>query len=361
MTSLLEKEQKKNEKAKSRIVGLTLETRPDFINPEEIKIMRELGCTKVELGVQSLDNGILKLNQRGHSVNETIQATKLLKQAGFKVCYHMMLNLYGSTPRRDLACFKKLFSDPQFQPDLLKIYPTVVTKNSGLYRLWREKKYRPYSKNQLTDLIIKIKRIIPPYVRIIRIIRDIPSQSIIAGSKLTNLRQLLEQELKKKNIACQCIRCREAKDKPINLQSIKLIRRYYVASGGQEYFLSYESKDGQTLYAFCRLRLQKQTFLPELKNAALVRELHTYGQMVPLAKREKTAAQHLGLGKKLMIKAEKIARQHGFKKMAVIAGLGVREYYRRLGYRLKETYMVKVIASLFEKGGKIKLAKIKII
>lgn len=337
MTSLLEKEQKKNETAKRRIVGLTLETRPDFINPEEIKLMRQLGATKIELGVQTLSNSILKLNQRGHSVNETIRATEFLKQAGFKICYHLMLNLYGSTPQRDLTCFKKLFSDSRFQPDLIKIYPTVVTKNSGLYRLWQKGQYQPYTEKQLTDLIIKIKKIIPPYVRIIRIIRDIPSQSIIAGSKITNLRQLL----KDKGVVCLCIRCREIKGKEFVAKNLKLKIRKYQASNGQEYFLSYESKDEKILYAFCRLRSQKDSILPELKNVALIRELHTYGQMVPLETREKTAIQHLGLGKKLMIEAEKIARQNGFEKIAVIAGIGVREYYRRLGYRLAGTYMVK--------------------
>lgn len=342
MTSLLEKEQKKNETAKHRIVGLTLETRPDYITEKEIKLMRQLGATKIELGVQTLSDGILKLNQRGHSVNETIGATKLLKQVGFKICYHLMLNLYGSTPQRDLACFKELFSDSRFQPDLIKIYPTVVTKNSGLYRLWREKKYRPYSKKQLTDLIIKIKKIIPPYVRIIRIIRDIPSQSIIAGSKITNLRQLLQD----KGVVCRCIRCREAKDKKFSIFNSQFSILKYRASDGMEYFLSYESKDEKILYAFCRLRLQKDYILPGLKNVALIRELHTYGQMVPLETREKTAIQHLGLGKKLMIEAEKIARQNSFEKIAVIAGVGVREYYRRLGYRLAGTYMVKKIPSL---------------
>lgn len=339
-SSILEKAQKLNERAIHRIVGLTLETRPDFINLKEIKSMRRLGCTKVELGVQLLDDYILKLNKRGSSVKQVIAATQLLKQAGFKVCYHLMLNLYGSNIKKDFASFKKLFSSQNFQPDLIKIYPTVVTKNSKLYKFWRDKKYQPYTEKQLTDLIIKIKKIIPPYVRIIRIIRDIPAQSIIAGNKTTNLRQLIQQKLKGKT-ACQCIRCREAKEKTANLKSVKLIKRKYIASNGTEYFLSCESEDKKILYAFVRLRLQKRSILPELKDSAIIRELHTYGQLVPLKTKDKKAVQHLGLGKLLMAEAEKIAVGHSFKKIAVISGIGARQYYRKLGYLQEGTYMVK--------------------
>jgi len=353
--------QKKNEKAKHRCVGLTLETRPDMITETEIKRMRELGCTRVELGVQSLYDDVLKLNKRGHKVDETIRATKLLKQAGFKVMYHMMPNLPGSTPAKDLKMFKELFSNPDFQPDLLKIYPCVVTKNAPLYRWFKQHKYKPYSDKQLKELLIKIKKSLPYYVRVTRLIRDIPAESIVAGNKITNLRQLIAQEYK----GCKCIRCREAGHQSTNSKiqitnskqnpNYKFQIKKYQASGGTEYFLSYESKDRKVLYAFLRLRLpichsefisESPLYkeLPELKNAALIRELHTYGQLIPLGKSGKV--QHSGLGKKLMREAEKILKQvqdDNIKKIAIISGIGVRQYYQKLGYELEGTYMVKKI------------------
>lgn len=352
--------QKLNETAAHRCVGLTLETRPDLITPLEIKRMRDLGCTRVELGVQSIYDPILKLNKRGHAVKQTIEATKLLKQAGFKVMYHLMPNLPGSTPAKDLKMFKELFANPDFQPDLLKIYPCVVTKDSVLYRWYKQRKYKPYSDRQLKKLLIKIKKLIPYYVRITRLIRDIPKESIVAGNKITNLRQIIAQDFK----GCKCIRCREAGHQKISklkaqISNLKLFIQKYKASDGTEYFLSYESHDRKVLYAFLRLRIpstRNRAFMareasrkgsptrlyeliPELKGAALIRELHTYGELTPLGKTGKV--QHLGLGKKLMTEAEKIVRQKRIKKIAVISGIGVRQYYQKLGYRLEGTYMVK--------------------
>ena len=338
--------QKWNEKAKYRVIGLTLETRPDYIDIAEIKRMRELGCTRVEIGVQTIDDKILKLNKRGHLVEQTIKATKLLKDAGFKISYHLMPNLPGSTPAKDLAMFKKIFSDQNFQPDMLKIYPCVVTKTSELYKWFKQGKYKPYSDKQLLELLIKIKKTIPPYVRISRLIRDIPKESILAGNKISNLRQLIQEEFKKTSQVCQCIRCREARNIPVELKSIKYKVIKYPASEGLEYFLSYESKDGKTLFAFLRLRIAQKLDqnllkeLPELKDAAMIREVHTYGQLIPLQSKQK-AVQHLGLGKRLIQEAEKIARKQGFKKIAVISGIGVREYYKNLGYHIENTYMIK--------------------
>ena len=251
----LSQAQKWNEKAKHRVIGLTLETRPDYINVVEIKRMRELGATRVELGVQSIDDKILKLGHRGHLVKQTIEATKLLKDAGFKISYHMMPNLPGSTPAKDLAVFKKLFTDQDFQPDMLKIYPCVVTKDSQLYSWHRQGKYKAYTDKQLLELLIKIKKIIPTYVRISRLIRDIPDVSIIAGNKISNLRQLIAN---KAGIICKCIRCREARNQQVSLKSmprsgIKLKVLKYNASEGLEYFLSYESKDAKILFALLRL------------------------------------------------------------------------------------------------------------
>ena len=340
----LDQAQKLNESAKFRVIGLTLETRPDYINAAEIKRMRELGCTRVEIGVQSLDDKVLKFNQRGHSTQQTIVATKLLKDAGFKISYHMMPNLPTSTPAKDLAIFKKLFTDSNYQPDQMKIYPCVVTKGSQLYKSYQKKKYRPYTDKQLINLLLKVKKIIPPYVRISRLIRDIPGESIVAGCKVSNLRQLLQRT--STQLICQCIRCREARNKPLTVNKLQLTKRKYNASEGIEYFLSYESKDKKTLFAFLRLRLPQKPDaqllknFPALKDSAIIREIHTYGQLVPL-KSKKQAVQHAGLGKKLIELAEKTAKQNGFKKIAVISGIGVRKYYQKLGYKLQDTYMLK--------------------
>jgi len=289
--------------------------------------MRELGCTRVELGVQALDNKILKLNKRGHGIAEITEATKLLKNFGFKVTYHIMPGLPGSTPGKDFKMFSQLFSDERFQPDQIKFYPTVVTHGSLLYRWWKAGKYKPYTDKQLQNLIIKCKKVIPPYVRIIRLIRDIPKESIMAGNIITNLRQVM----KDKGVKCRCIRCREVGNQKFKIKNAKLAIKKYKASGGQEYFISYESKDKKILYGFCRLRLG---------DTAIIRELHVYGELVPVGNAKKI--QHAGLGKKLMLEAEKIAKDCNFKKIAVISGIGVREYYKKLSYKLKNTYMEKV-------------------
>jgi len=342
-----------NETAKHRIIGLTLETRPDYINAEEIKWMRQLGCTRVELGVQAIDDKILALNNRGHGVAEIVEATKMLKSAGFKVMYHMMPNLPGSSPKKDLSMFKKLFSDQRFQPDMLKIYPTVLTKGTLLAKWYKQKKWIPYSGRTLERVLLGMKKIVPKYVRITRLIRDIPSESIIAGNKVSNLRQLLHEKMKKEGIKCKCIRCREARKEPLDNKNVKYYQHKYSASDGMEYFLTYEDKKKDLLYAFLRLRVPSITRLhpsqaqrPELglsvlQNASIIRELHTYGELVPIAKREKKAVQHFGLGRQLIKKAESLSKKLDFQKIAVISGIGVREYYRKLGYKLRDTYIVK--------------------
>ncbi len=336
-------EQRKNEKAKHKIIGLTLETRPDYINEKELIQMRELGCTRVELGVQAVDDGILKKNKRGHGVKEIADATKLLRDFGFKITYHIMPGLPGAAPAKDLKMFKQLFSDERFQPDQVKIYPTVVTRGSLLYKWWRAGKYKPYSDKILQKLIVECKKAVPEYVRIIRLIRDIPGESIIAGNKITNLRQIMQQ----RGVECKCIRCREAKELKIKNLEFRIIK--YQSSAGKEYFIQAESKDRKTLYGFCRLRLGEAKllrFFVSAKNRrslasplAIIRELHVYGELVPVG--DKKIIQHAGLGKKLMLEAEKIAEKNGYKKIAVISGVGVRGYYRKLGYKLKNTYMVK--------------------
>jgi elongator complex protein 3 len=345
LKNILLAEQNKNEKSKYQIIGLTLETRPDYINEKELWQMRELGCTRVELGVQAIDDKILKLNKRGHGIKEIADATKFLKNFGFKVTYHIMPGLPGSTAGKDLQMFKKLFSNERFQPDQIKFYPTVVTRGSLLYRWWKAGKYKPYTDKVLQNLIVKCKEIIPPYVRIIRLIRDIPKESIIAGNTITNLRQIM----KDKGAKCNCIRCREAGNRQLTINNLQLTIINYKSSGGKEYFISYESKDKKILYGFCRLRLpvinkELSSEASELSSSAataVIRELHVYGELVPVGNVKKI--QHSGLGKKLMLEAEKIAKDCQYKKIIVISGIGARGYYKKIGYKLKNTYMVKTL------------------
>ncbi len=325
------KEQKRNEKAKHRIVGLTLETRPDFIDKKEIVNFRELGCTRVELGVQSIFNDVLEKNKRGHSVQETIRATKLLKDAGLKINYHIMPGLYGSNLKKDYLMFKKIFDNPDFQPDMLKIYPTVVIKNSLLYKIWKQGKYKALNDKRFEKFVIEIKnKIIPPYVRIARLVRDVPTTHILAGPKISNMRQIVSQKS-----TCPCIRCREVRTNYEIKEKIILDRIDYAASDGREIFLQYVSPDKKKLFALLRLRLTSQ-------KKAIIREVHTYGKLAKISQKDKKTPQHIGLGKKLIAEAEKTAKKEfGCSEISVISGIGVRNYYRKLGYRLKDTYMVK--------------------
>ncbi len=329
LKELLRHEQKKNETAKYNLIGVTLETRPDYINIQELKEMRDLGCTRVEIGVQAIDDKILTLNKRGHGVKEIADATKLLKQFGFKVTYHLMPALPGATPKKDLKLFQQLFADERFQPDQIKFYPTVVTKGSLLYKWYKQGKYKPYRDKVLQELIVNCKAAVPTYVRIIRLIRDIPGESIVAGNRITNLRQVM----KDRGVQCSCIRCREAKDQPITNYSLNVIE--YLSSGGHEYFISADSRDGKILYGFCRLRLDKNSPIAP----AIIRELHVYGELVAMGNKKKV--QHSGLGKKLLAAAEQIAKIAEAEKIAVISGVGVRGYYRKLGYSLSGSYMEK--------------------
>lgn len=327
----LKQEQNKNEKAKYKIIGLTLETRPDYINEKEILEMRQLGATRVEIGVQAVDDEILKKNKRGHGTEEIKKATKLLKDYGFKVTYHLMPGLPGATPKKDLELFKALFKDDNYQPDQIKFYPTVVTKGSLLYKWYKEKKYQPYSDEELQNLIIECKKIVPRYVRIIRLIRDIPGESIVAGNLITNLRQIMSQ----RGVKCDCIRCREAKERPLSSKNLKQEIIIYNSQGGKEYFISYTDQNKKILYGFLRLRLKKDSSIAP----AIIRELHVYGELTPIGVKGKV--QHSGLGKKLMQIAENIAQKNKANKIAVISGIGVRAYYKKLGYKLKDTYLIK--------------------
>jgi len=350
-------EQKKNETAKCRIVGISVETRPDYINEKEIIQLRQLGVTRVELGIQSVYDDVLELNNRGHKVAAAIAATKMLKDAGFKVSYQIMLNLYGSSPKRDLAMAKEIFGNPDFCPDLLKIYPCAVLPEAPLHELYKNGKYRPYSDEKLAETVKEIKKVTPPWVRIERIIRDIPSPRITAGTKgISNLRQIIANDMEREGWHCQCIRCREVKNEYDAGEKLILTRRDYNASSGTEIFLSFENKEKTKLYSLLRLRLpngkskMRANDYSPLRNTeyklprqdvAIIREIHTYGVQTAIGQKA-VAAQHTGLGKKLIKEAERIAKtEFGAKKIAAIAGVGARQYWRKNGYKLQNTYMVK--------------------
>lgn len=338
-TKSLEKLQKENEKAKRRIIGITIETRPDCIDLKEIKRMRTLGITRVELGVQTVYNDILKINKRGHTIKETIKATKLLKDNGFKVSYQLMPNLKGSSPKKDIEMFRVIFSNPDFRPDLIKIYPLALVKSAPLHKDFKKGNYKPYSKEKLINLLAEIKEQIPLWCRIERVIRDIPPQYIVKGAKTLNLREIVQKRMKQK---CKCIRCREVKGS-YKKEKLYLFKEEYEASKGKEIFLSYENKNRTRLYALLRLRIREsENILPVLKNAALIREIHTYGQMTEIGKKS-ISAQHKGLGKKLIREAEKISKLY-YNRIAVISGVGVRNYWRQLGYKIiGHGYMAKIL------------------
>ncbi len=330
----------KNETGPHRVIGLTLETRPDHIDEEEVRRLRRLGCTRVQLGVQTTDQKVLDLIKRDQKNEDVISATRLCKEAGLKISHHYMQGLPGATVKSDLQTIKDAFETPDFQPDHVKIYPTVVVKTSVLYRWWKEGKYVPYTHEELLGLLLEIKKRVPEWVRIERMIRDIPGESILAGNKVTNLRQMMHD----KGVECKCIRCREPYKREVTSDKVEIVDRVYEASGGEEHFISYESPDRQTIYAFTRLRFQevKNHHIPVLQDAALIREIHTYGKLKPIDGGE-GGVQHIGLGRRLLKHAEELAREKGYKKIVVIAGIGVREYFRKNGYELEDEYMVKVL------------------
>jgi elongator complex protein 3 len=340
----LERAKKVNETAKHRCVALCLETRPDTcLKKGVIERMLNFGCTRVELGVQCLDDKIYKLVCRGHKVKEVIEATKLLKDSGFKVGYHMMLGLPGSNPKKDFKMFKELFDNENFKPDQLKIYPCQVIRGARLVNLYNQGKYHPYSKEDVQNLIIKIMKVIPNYCRVMRIMREIPPEYLVAGILRIDLRKDNEDELRKDWKKIKEIRFREigfsVRDlkpgKTIN-DNLKLKISKYTSSGGTEYFLEFVNKNN-ILFGLCRLRI--------INNNAFVREIHVYGQALSLGEKGKEFGQHKGLGKALMKKTEEIVYKNKIRKLRVISGVGVREYYKKLGYKLdkEEIYMEKEI------------------
>jgi len=343
----LEEARRLNETAEHRCTGLCIETRPDWCGPKEIDRMLEFGTTRVELGVQTLDDDIFRLVRRGHGVEEVVRATALLKEYGFKVHYHWMPGLPGSTPEKDLEMSRQLFADARFRPDGLKLYPTMVIDGTELEKWYREGRYQPYPRETMIDLVADIKSLVPPYVRISRVLRDIPAQFIVAGCR-DSLRGIVRERMEAQGTKCRCIRCREYGHRIMGGRATgepRLVRLDYEASGGTEVFLSFEDET-ETLFGLLRLRLQPrpitQTGITE-GPTAVIRELHVYGPEVPLRYQNDAAAQHKGLGKALLQEAERIAREEfHIGQMAVLSGVGAREYYRNEnGYNEKGGYMVK--------------------
>lgn len=336
-----------NETAMHRCIGLSVETRPDLMTEHELIRFREMGVTKLETGIQHVNDRILEINKRGHSVARSKEAVKLIKDAGFKINIHMMPNLLGSTLEDDYQMFVDLFADPAWRPDWMKIYPCVVTPYSELEHIWRRGEFTPYTDTELADLMLKVKKIIPRYVRVTRLYRDIPAETILAGCKISNLRQILHKRMEHEGVRCNCIRCREIKETPFGIDDLELHEMDFEASDGREFFLTWDTSSEDKLVSLLRLRFPSQLgsgkkhFIKELEGCAIVRELHTYGTHIKVGKESDGAPQHLGLGKKLVQRAEEITEQNGIKKLAIIAGVGVRKYYEKLGYSLKGTYMIK--------------------
>ena len=336
--------QKRNETAARRNVGLVIETRPDYVDAAEVRRLRRYGVTKVQLGAQSLDDRILDLNRRGHSVAQTRQAVRLLRAAGFKLHLHWMPNLLGATPESDRIDYRRLWDDPGLRPDELKIYPCALVREAELVAWWQAGEYQPYSDEELVALLMECKLATPAYVRLNRIIRDIPAGHVVAGSTASNLREVVQRRLKAEGKTCPCIRCREVRGEKVS-GALRLAMEGYETSGGEERFLSYNTESGK-LAGFLRLSLPTleaaaETGLDELAGAAIIREVHVYGPVVRLGESAEGEAQHLGLGAGLIQEAERLGREAGYGRLAVISAVGTREYYRKQGFEAGELYMAK--------------------
>lgn len=340
---------RKAESSPIRISGITVETRPDWARPEQANRLLEMGVTRVELGVQTLDDEIYRIVNRGHTVEDVAEATRTLKDLGFKVGYHLMPNLPGSNYEKDLEIYRTVWRDSRFRPDQVKIYPAMVLPGTGLHELWKRGRYEPYPDEVLVKLLAEWFLETPPYVRITRVQREIPPSAAVAGGRIGNLRQAVEEYLKKMGLSCRCIRCREvgrkaAEGVKVDEDRVRITVTRYEASDGTEYFISCEDPVADALIGFIRLRMPSRPLRKELEDAAIVRELHVYGKMSPTGSRVEGSWQHRGYGTRLLSKAEEIASEElGVGKLAVISGIGVREYYYSRGYKPDGPYVSKVL------------------
>ncbi len=346
-SATLEEAQRINETASSRNVGLVIETRPTDISPRTLVRLRKMGVTKVQMGAQSLDDRILTLNQRGHTVADTHKAVALLRAAGFKIVLHWMPNLLGATPELDRQDFSHMWEE--VCPDEIKIYPTQLLANADLYAYWQRGEYQPYTTEELVNLIADIKPTIPRYCRVNRVVRDIPSENVVAGNKRTSLRLDVQQELSRRGTPCQCIRCREVRQQTIDTGQLHLEDQVYQAGGAEEHFISFVT-DQDRLAGFLRLSLpgaaSPATGLDDLDDAAIIREVHVFGQSLAVGMERNGAAQHVGLGTELLARAEKISQEKGFNRMAVISAVGTRLYYLERGFVRGKYYLTKALDNL---------------
>jgi elongator complex protein 3 len=340
------------EQSRSKCIGLTIETRPDYCLKPHLSQMLSYGCTRLEIGVQSIYEDVARDTNRGHTVKAVVECFKLAKDCGFKIIAHMMPDLPNMGAERDLEGFREYFANPDFRSDGLKIYPTLVIRGTGLYELWKTGRYKNYSPNALIDLLAQILALVPPWTRVYRIQRDIPMPLVTSGVEYGNIRELVLRRMRDLGLPCRDVRTREVGIKEIHEKvrpgQIELIRRDYVANGGWETFLSYEDPKQDVLIGLLRLRkCSPTTFREEMraKQCSLVRELHVYGSAVPVHSRDPLKFQHRGFGVLLMEEAERIAREEHFSsKILVISGVGTRHYYRKLGYELDGPYMAKTLA-----------------
>jgi elongator complex protein 3 len=345
-SATLPEAQELNAEGRRRDVGLVVETRQDHIDADELRWLRYLGVTKVQVGIQSMDDHILAINNRGHDVEATRKAFRLLRLAGYKIQGHWMPNLLGASPASDVEDFGRLWSDPAIRPDELKIYPCMLLENAEMYEYWQRGEYRPYTEEEVTEVLVDCKVQVPRYVRLNRIIRDIPTTRVIEGNKKANLRQVAQNRMRERGLQCQCIRCREVRRETVDLEDLILRVESYETDATTEHFLSFEAsspqKGGTTLAGFLRLSLPSQQALlplPELAGHAMIREVHIYGPSLPLADESQGEAQHIGLGAQLIAKAKAIAHDAGFGRIAVISAIGTRNYYRKHGFELDGLYM----------------------
>ncbi|MFH1752146.1 MAG: tRNA uridine(34) 5-carboxymethylaminomethyl modification radical SAM/GNAT enzyme Elp3 [archaeon] len=350
-TLLLENAKLDAEKSKNRVIGITFETRPDYCKIEQINQFLEMGGTRVELGVQQVNDHLYKKLKRNHSVLDVVNATSLLKDSAFKVLYHVMPGLPFTSEQEDLKHFKELFSNPDFKPDMLKLYPCLLVKNSKLMSLYESGEFKPLDDVKAVRLLAKMKSLIPNYVRVMRVQRDISLKNVVAGVSKSNLREIVQNYMKNHSLECSCIRCREVglqeSEQQYSLEKLKLktFTESYNASNGTEFFISIESNDRKNLLGFVRLRIPFKPFRKEItENTALIRELHVYGAVAGLGEKDSNLTQHKGFGRQLMAKAEEIAlKEFNKKKMVVISGLGVKEYYFKLGYKKDGAFVSKTL------------------
>jgi len=336
-----------NEDAPCHCVGLVIETRPDHISEEEVLRVRRLGCTKVQIGFQSLNDTVLRMNRRGHTVAATRRAVKLLRQAGFKIHAHWMPNLYGSSPDEDIEDYRKMFADPDFRPDELKVYPCSLIESAALMKNYQDGSWRPYTQDELLRVLVECFRMTPEYTRLTRVIRDIPGTDIVVGNKVTNFRQLVENELARRGDRPTDIRGREIRHSNVTMDQVHLDEQVYDSSWGDEMFLQYITEDRQ-IAGFLRLSLpprDQAALTDELADAAMIREVHVYGQAVDIGETSTGRAQHAGLGTRLIERAVEIAKERGYSRLAVISAVGTRGYYRKRGFVDGQLYQLREISS----------------